>query len=98
MAEPKHHYLLTYDITEPKKWRQVYKLLLAWGHRVQYSVFRVRASERAIEELRCKLVKIIDVDDRLMIARLCNSCTQHITLDGPPIQPFELDTPSHFLQ
>jgi CRISPR-associated protein Cas2 len=98
VSEPRHHYLLTYDISEPKIWRQAYKLLLAWGHRIQYSVFRVRATNREIEELRCRLVEILESTDRLMIARLCNNCTRKISLDGPPIQPFELDTPSHFLQ
>jgi CRISPR associated protein Cas2 len=36
MAEAKHWYVICYDITEPKRWRAVYKKLHGYGRRLQY--------------------------------------------------------------
>jgi CRISPR-associated protein Cas2 len=42
MAEAKNWYVICYDITEPKRWRRVYKKLKGYGRRLQYSIFRCR--------------------------------------------------------
>jgi len=33
-------YVVSYDITDPARWRRVYKKMRGFGDRVQYSVFR----------------------------------------------------------
>jgi CRISPR-associated protein Cas2 len=39
MAEPRHWYLVCYDIRCPKRWRKAYKLIEGYGDRLQYSIF-----------------------------------------------------------
>jgi CRISPR-associated protein Cas2 len=46
MAEPKHYYLICYDIRDPKRWRKAYKLLKGYGETLQYSIVRVRLNQR----------------------------------------------------
>ena len=35
-----HCYLVTYDISCPRRWRKVYRIMHAFGEHVQLSVFR----------------------------------------------------------
>src|ERR1041384_7242721 len=55
--ETKQWYVVCYDITEPKRWRRVYKLLHGSGPRLQYSIFRCRLTARHMERLRWELEK-----------------------------------------
>ena len=55
MAENKQWYVICYDITEPKRWRKVYKLVNGYGRRLQYSIFRCRLTPRRQEKLRWEL-------------------------------------------
>ena len=74
MPEPRHWHLILYDISDDKALRKVHKLMTAWGKPVQYSVFRVRSTQRELERLRFELSKLMEPTDRLLIARLCPSC------------------------
>ena len=55
MAEAKNWYVICYDITEPKRWRVVYKKLHGYGRRLQYSIFRCRLTVRQMERLHWEL-------------------------------------------
>lgn len=74
MAENKNWYLISYDISDPKRWRRTFKLLKGYGRRVQLSIFRCRVSKRQLERMRWELEKILDTDDRLLITTLCEHC------------------------
>ncbi|ALS30093.1 CRISPR-associated endonuclease Cas2 [Paenibacillus cisolokensis] len=64
----RRYYLVCYDIMEPRRWRQCYKLLHGYGERIQYSIFKCRLTEKQLAELRWKLVKVLNRDeDRLLI-------------------------------
>lgn len=69
-------YLVSYDVnTEDKKGRnrlvRVAKACKNFGQRVQYSVFECSVNDMEYENLRSKLVSIIDEDrDSLRIYRL----------------------------
>lgn len=93
MPEPRHWHLVMYDVSEPKSLKRVHKLLCAWGQPVQYSVFRVRATDREFERLRFEISRIVDSTDRVLWARLCNGCAGRIQAHGKSLAPFELDTP-----
>jgi len=95
MAEPRHWYLVMYDISTPVALRKVHKLLSAWGIPVQYSVFRVRGSRRQINHLHHQLVCIMDSEDRLLMIRVCRACVQSAIVEGRDLAPFDLDTPTH---
>lgn len=94
MPEPRHWYLVMYDISSPVALRKAHKLLCAWGAPVQYSVFRVRASRRQIHQLHHELLRIVSSDDRLMLIRVCDACLQTAILEGRDLEPFDLDPPT----
>ena len=50
MASKQWH-LVTYDVRDPKRLRQVAKVLESYGSRLQYSVFRCRLDVEMLERL-----------------------------------------------
>lgn len=91
MPEPRHLYLLAYDVMEPKRLRKVHKTMVAWGEPVQYSLFRVRCTGRELARLRFELAEIMDQDDRLMVVRLCAGCAARVSVKGKDLVPFETE-------
>jgi CRISPR-associated protein Cas2 len=64
-------YLVCYDISDPKRWRAVYRIVREHGERWQYSLFfcRLRAVERV--RLEAALRRVIDnAEDRILICDL----------------------------
>lgn len=55
----RHTYIVTYDISDPKRLRRVYKLMLGWGDHLQLSVFQCELNARELIELRVELGRII---------------------------------------
>lgn len=94
MPEPRHLYLFAYDVTDPKRLRRVHKTMTAWGKPVQYSVFRVRCTGRELGRLRFELANLLEVDDRLLVVRLCPGCASRVSVRGKDIEPFETDVPT----
>jgi CRISPR-associated protein Cas2 len=84
MAEPKHYYLICYDIQDPKRWRKAYKLLKGYGETLQYSIVRVRLNAREREKLRWHLEQILTPEDSLLIVGLCNHCIERIEACNRP--------------
>lgn len=52
-------HLLAYDIADPKRLAQVHRTVCEWGVPLQYSVFLVYASHRALDSLTAQLNAII---------------------------------------
>jgi len=78
----RHWYLISYDIRDPRRWREVYKTLLGHGERVQYSLFRCRLSRTEIEALRWELEKILGQEDDLLVIHLCPTCASGVEIRG----------------
>ena len=55
----RHTYVVSYDVSDPKRLRQVFKTMLGYGDHLQLSVFRCDLSARELVELRAKLSGII---------------------------------------
>jgi CRISPR-associated protein Cas2 len=55
-------YIVTYDITDDRRWRKVFTLMQGYGERVQYSVFRCELSARERIELIAKLTSAVKQD------------------------------------
>ncbi len=53
-------YIISYDVRDPKRLRQVYKLMCGWGDHLQLSVFRCELNKREPVELRTGLSGIIN--------------------------------------
>lgn len=80
----KHWYVICYDITEPKRWRKVYKKLHGYGRRLQYSIFRCRLTKIEIEKLRWELEKELTGEDKLLILNICENCeNKTLSLNRP---------------
>jgi CRISPR-associated protein Cas2 len=67
----RHTYIVTYDISDPKRLRRVYRLMLGYGEHLQLSVFQCELSARELVELRRELGAIIHHDqDQVLFANL----------------------------
>jgi len=93
MAEPRHLYLVGYDVSNPKVLRLVHRTMVAWGQPVQYSLFTVRCTAREVAELRVELLALLDPNDRLMVARLCAGCAGRVSVRGSALVPLDLVPP-----
>lgn len=78
MAANKRWRLICYDIRDPARWRDVYRIVCGNGHRVQYSVYRARLDDREVEQLRWELARVMDATDALLIVDLCPSCASNV--------------------
>ncbi len=79
MSEKRKWYLVSYDVRDEKRLRRVAKHLEGYGVRVQFSIFRCRLNDRAVDRLKWELTKLMDLEDDLMIIGLCDRCTARIT-------------------
>jgi CRISPR-associated protein Cas2 len=84
MAEAKLHWLVSYDIRDPARWRKVYKLLRGYGERVQYSMFRCHLTNRSLEKLRWELERRLAAEDALLIVGLCDGCVERVVARNRP--------------
>ncbi len=67
----RHSYVVTYDISDPKRLRKVYKMMLGYGEHLQLSVFQCELNARELVELRANLAKIIhNEQDQVLFANL----------------------------
>jgi CRISPR-associated protein Cas2 len=55
-------YIVTYDISDPKRLKQVFKLMLGYGDHLQLSVFECELNARELVELRHALGQLIHHD------------------------------------
>ncbi|KGF72637.1 CRISPR-associated protein Cas2 [Neosynechococcus sphagnicola sy1] len=94
MSESKNWYLVCYDIRDPKRWRNAYKLLQGYGESLQYSIFRCWLTQRDREKLRWELEKILVAEDRLLLAGLCHRCVERIQKCNRP-EAWCDDAPGH---
>lgn len=63
-----HLYIVTYDIADERRWRQVFKLMHGYGEWLQLSVFQCRLSRSRLLELQAGLgQRISAADDHVMI-------------------------------
>ena len=58
-----HLYLVTYDISDSKRWRAVFRLMNGYGDWLQLSVFQCRLTRRRHAELVATLDGLIHHDE-----------------------------------
>ena len=59
----RHRYLVSYDISDPKRLRRVAKVLEGFGSRLQYSVFECPLESTRLEQLKAALFREINEDE-----------------------------------
>ena len=52
-------YIVTYDISEPKRWRRVFRIMKGYGRWLQLSVFQCRLTARRRADMSARLEKEI---------------------------------------
>ena len=55
-------YIVCYDIADPKRLRNVFKKMRAWGDHIQFSVFECQLRKVDLVRLRGELAEIINHD------------------------------------
>ena len=58
-----HHYLIAYDIADPRRLCRVHRYLKAWAIPVQYSVFTAVLRQAQVEMLVAGIEEIIDAGE-----------------------------------
>jgi CRISPR-associated protein Cas2 len=87
-----HLYIVTYDISDPKRWRAVFKAMKGYGEWLQLSVFQCRLSKRRHAELLATLDEIIHhkEDHVLMLdLGLADNVVLRVGSLGKDFQPIE---------
>ena len=63
-----HTYLVTYDISDPSRWRRVFRTMKGYGERLQLSVWQCRLSETRRIEMAMALEEHIDpAEDHVLV-------------------------------
>lgn len=63
MRAADHLWIVAYDVSDPKRWRRVFKTMKGRGEWLQLSVFQCRLSRRGMVELRAALSAIVKHDE-----------------------------------
>ena len=85
-------YIVAYDISDPRRWRLVFRVMNGYGEWVQLSVFQCRLSRRRRIELKFALVEIIDhTQDHIVILDLgpAEGIRPHVESLGKPFTVVE---------
>ena len=64
-------YLIAYDVAEPARWRQVYRIMCGAGDPLQYSVFRCELTAVELHQVQSQLWEELNLqEDRIMLVDL----------------------------
>lgn len=76
-------YFISYDIANQKRLRKVAKTLENFGIRIQFSFFECEMQKEQLDELKARLLEIIDKkEDSLLIYPICEDCAAKTTAVG----------------
>lgn len=87
-----HLYVVCYDISDPKRWRAVFRLMHGYGEWLQLSVFQCRLSRRRHAELLAFLDELINHrEDHIMTMDLgpADRVTPRVASLGKDFEPVE---------
>ncbi|MFZ5860541.1 MAG: CRISPR-associated endonuclease Cas2 [Spirochaetota bacterium] len=65
------HWLVVYDITDPKRLRKTAKILEAYGNRIQRSVFEIVADKSVLDMIEKRISLIMEDPDSIAYIPLC---------------------------
>lgn len=90
-----HLYLVTYDISDPKRWRAVFKVMKGYGEWLQLSVFQCRMNGRRHADLTATLDQIIHHrEDHVLLMDLgpADAVEPRVTSLGKTFQTVQRET------
>ena len=71
-------YVVTYDISDPKRWKRLYNLMKSFGEHVQLSVFRCDLEPMQMVRLKGQLEEIIKHEEDQVILVDLGPSTQDV--------------------
>ena len=67
----RNSFIVCYDICDPKRLRQVFKIMRGWGDHLQYSVFECQLTKMDAARLRTQLSNVIHhTEDQVLFVNL----------------------------
>jgi len=85
-------YIVSYDISDPKRWRKIFRLMHGYGEWLQLSVFQCRLTRRRHAELIAMLDEMIQhKEDHVVLLDLglADEVVPHVVSLGKDFQPIE---------
>ncbi len=83
-------YIVSYDISNPKRLRKVALTCEDYGVRKQFSVFLCRLSATDVVRLKSRLYDLIDLKaDQVLFIPLCGKCVNQIEALGRPTEAYD---------
>ncbi|OED37819.1 CRISPR-associated endonuclease Cas2 [Chromatiales bacterium (ex Bugula neritina AB1)] len=82
--------IVTYDISNPRRWRKVFKCMKGFGEWLQYSVFQCRLTAIDQAELVAELDSLINhAEDHVLLLDVCaaDKIEPKVTSLGKPYIP-----------
>lgn len=91
----RNYVLVSYDISDQKRWRKVYKIVKGYGSHIQYSVFLCQLTRQDEVELKQMLMDVIHQShDQVLFARLgtatSNVITRNVSYIGRDFAPIDI--------
>lgn len=83
-------YIVSYDISEPRRWRKIFKLLHGYGEWLQLSVFQCRLSRKRLIQMEALLSEYLNHrEDHLLVLDLgpADAVKPHVRSIGKPFVP-----------
>ncbi len=75
----KTHYLISYDISDPKRLQKVANIMEDFGQRVLYSVFECLLTPGEFLRLKSLVEPLLDpLEDRVLYYTLCHKCAARV--------------------
>ncbi|MHB8876009.1 MAG: CRISPR-associated endonuclease Cas2 [Myxococcaceae bacterium] len=59
----RQRYIVTYDISNPRRLRKVFKVLKGYGEHLQFSVFRCDLAKMALATMKAELNEVIHAEE-----------------------------------
>ncbi len=91
----RRHYIVSYDIADPKRLKKVAKIMEDFGMRVLYSVFECYLDQFELNTLRQTVEPLLDpLEDSVRYYVLCERCKQkieHIGREKRFLQPKDIE-------
>ena len=85
-----HLFIVSYDVSDPKRWRRVYKTMRGYGEWVQLSVFQCRMSRTRLLQLEAALGDIVNQkEDHVLMLDLgpADTVKPRVSSIGKPFVP-----------
>ena len=78
-----HHVLASYDIHDPKRLRDVAKIMKDYGERVLKSVFECNLGDIQFQSMKNRIDHVIDhMEDTVRFYFVCDKCLGNVEVSG----------------